>query len=50
MLADPINNHVKFAIFKEFSKKMSSATGHIEIPRYKACIHKTVKQESLNET
>jgi len=50
MLADQINKHVNFAIFNKFSKKMSHGTGHIEIPRYKACVHKTVKQKSLNET
>ena len=50
MLDDPINNHTKIAIFSKLSKKTSPGTGHIEIPRYKACVHKTVKQKSLNET
>jgi hypothetical protein len=50
MLADPINNHINFAIFDKFTKKTSSGTGHNEIRRYKACLHKTVKQKSLNET
>lgn len=50
MLADPIINQMKFAIFNKFWKKTSPGTGHIEIRRYKACVHKIVKQKSLNET
>jgi len=50
MLADQINRYTKFAIFNKFSKKKSPGTGHIEIRRYKACAHKIVKQNSLNET
>jgi hypothetical protein len=41
---------MKFAIFNKFSKKTSPGTGHIEICRYKACVHKTVKQKNFNET